>query len=266
MEAINKFYLNNGQIFPIKDFIDEDYKEKIIYEVLRVVNGRAVFLKDHLSRMKKSFQLINREFPYSKEELESLIKEVIDANGGVIGNIKITYNTTNGNFKIYYIMHSYPSKEFYKKGIKVILYYGERENPNLKIVSTGFRAKIAEKMKEANAHEALLVDRNGNITEGSKSNFFAIKNGKLITEKAENVLKGITRDKIFKIAKELNIEVVESEIRADEIKNLDAIFISGTSVAILPIAQVDDMSFDVNNEVLRKIMNLYEELLEGKRE
>ena len=72
-------------------------------------------------------------------------------------------------------MHSYPSKEYYKKGVKVILYYGERENPNLKVVSTAFRAKVAEKMKEANAHEALLVDRHGFITEGSKSNFFGIK-------------------------------------------------------------------------------------------
>ena len=48
MEAINKFYLNNGDIFPIEKFTDEDYKEKIIYEVLRVVNGKPAFLKDHL--------------------------------------------------------------------------------------------------------------------------------------------------------------------------------------------------------------------------
>ena len=53
MEAINKYYLNNGTIYPIKEFTDEDSKEKIIYEVLRVVNGKPAFLKDHLERMKK---------------------------------------------------------------------------------------------------------------------------------------------------------------------------------------------------------------------
>ena len=264
MEAINKFYLNNGDIFPIEKFTDEDYKEKIIYEVLRVVNGKPAFLKDHLERMKKSFKLIHKEFPFNDEKIKELIDKVIKANDDVIGNIKITYNTTSGNFKIYYIMHSYPSQEYYEKGVKVILYYGERENPNLKIVSTAFRAKIAEKMKEANAHEALLVDRNGFITEGSKSNFFGIKDKKLITAKGETVLRGITRDKIFKIAESLGIEVEEKEIKASEITDLDSLFISGTSVAILPIAQVDDIKFDVNNEILRKIMKKYNELLEGK--
>ena len=103
MEAINKFYFNNGIIYPINEFTDEDCKEKIIYEVLRVVNGKPVFLKDHLSRMKKSFELINKEFPYSEENIESLIIKVIQSNDNINGNIKVTYNINNGNFKIYYI-------------------------------------------------------------------------------------------------------------------------------------------------------------------
>ena len=182
MEAINKYYLNNGIIYPIKEFTDEDSKEKIIYEVLRVVNGKPAFLKDHLERMKKSFKLINKEFPYDEDEIEKLIIEVIKKNDNALGNIKITCNVNNNNFKIYYIMHSYPSKEYYKKGVKVILYYGERENP----------------------------------------------------------------------------------IKASEISDLDSLFISGTSVAILPISQVDDIKFDVNNEILIKIMKRYNELLENK--
>ena len=178
MEAINKFYLNNGIIYPINEFRDEDLKEKIIYEVLRIVDGKPAFLNEHLARMQRSFKLINEEFPYKKEEIEELIIQVIQENDNSNGNIKVTYNIRNGNLKIYYIMHSYPPEKYYESGVKVILYYGERENPNLKIVSTEFRAKIAENLKEANAVEALLVDKNGFITEGSKSNFFAIKEEK----------------------------------------------------------------------------------------
>ena len=264
MEAINKFYLNNEKIEDVNEFNEDSEKGSIIYEVLRVINGKAVFLKDHIERMKRSFALINMEFPFNTEDVEKKVNEVIKKNDNVLGNIKITYNTASKNLKIYYIMHSYPAEEYYEKGVKVILYYGERENPNLKIVSTEFRAKIAEKMKEAKAHEALLVDRNGFITEGSKSNFFGIKDKKLITAKGETVLRGITRDKIFKIAESLGIEVEEKEIKASEITDLDSLFISGTSVAILPIAQVDDIKFDVNNEILRNIMKKYNELLEGK--
>ena len=202
MEAINKYYLNNGTIYPIKEFTDEDSKEKIIYEVLRVVNGKPAFLKDHLERMKKSFKLINKEFPYDEDEIEKLIIEVIKKNDNALGNIKITCNVNNNNFKIYYIMHSYPSKEYYKKGVKVILYYGERENPNLKVVSTAFRAKIAEKMKEANAHEALLVDRHGFITEGSKSNFFGIKDS---WNKAESNMTFFTKEQVQNLFDEFDI-------------------------------------------------------------
>ena len=264
MEAINKFYLNNGIIYPINDFTDEDYKEKIIYEVLRVVNGKPVFLKEHLARMKKSFKLINKEFPYSEEDIESLIIKVIKKNDNAIGNIKITYNISNGNLKIYYIMHSYPDEEYYEKGVKVILYYGERENPNLKIVSTGFRAKIAEKMREAKAHEALLVDRNGFITEGSKSNFFAILNILSLVIPLSTASPLAVISFLSFIAKSLGVEVEEKEIKATEIRELDSLFISGTSVAILPITQVDDIKFDVNNEILRDIMKKYNNLLEGK--
>ena len=115
MEAINKFYLNNGVIYPISDFSDEDYKEKIIYEVLRVVNGKPVFLKEHLARMKKSFKMINKEFPYSEEEIENLIVKVIIKNDNAVGNIKVTYNTSNGNLKIYYIMHPIRLKSTMKR-------------------------------------------------------------------------------------------------------------------------------------------------------
>ena len=96
MEAINKFYLNNGKINPINEFTDEDSKEKIIYEVLRVLMEKPVFLKDHLERMKRSFKLINMEFPFNDEdEIEKLIIEVIKKNDNALGNIKITYNTAS---------------------------------------------------------------------------------------------------------------------------------------------------------------------------
>ena len=203
METINKFYLNNEKIEDVNEFNEDSEKGSIIYEVLRVINGKAVFLKDHIERMKRSFALINMEFPFNTEDVEKKVNEVIKKNDNVLGNIKITYNTASKNLKIYYIKHSYPSNELYTEGVKTILYYGERENPNAKIVNDNFRAKVTEEIKKSNTFEAILVDRNGLITEGSKSNIFAIKDGKLITAKAEAVLKGITRDKIIDIAKEI---------------------------------------------------------------
>lgn len=265
MEAINKFYFNNEKIEEVNEFTEDSEKGSIIYEVLRVINGKAVFLKDHIQRMKKSFEIINMEFPFKVEYLEKKVNEVIKNNDNIVGNIKITYNTASRNLKIYYIKHSYPSDELYNEGVKTILYYGERENPNAKIVNASFREKVTEKIKKANAFEAILVDRNGLITEGSKSNIFAIKDGKLITAKAEAVLRGITRDKIIGIAKVIGIEVEEVDIKSIDIDKLDAMFISGTSPKILPIAFVNNIKLDINNITLRKLMKAYNELLEGKR-
>lgn len=265
MEAINKFYLFNGSIEEVNNFTEDSKRGSIIYEVLRVINGNPAFLIDHIERMKKSFEIINKKFPFTNEEIISYVKKVINSNNNLVGNIKITYNTDSEDLKVYYIKHSYPSNELYNNGVKTILYYGERENPNAKIINSTFREKVTEEIKKADAFEAILVDRNGFITEGSKSNIFAIKDGKLITAKGEAVLKGITRDKIINIAKEIGLEVEEKDIKACEIKDLDSMFISGTSPKILPIAFVEDIKLDVNNITLRNLMKAYDELLEGKR-
>lgn len=261
MEAINKFYLINGKLNEVNNFTEDNKTGSIIYEVLRVINGNPAFLVAHIERMKKSFELINKKFPFTNEEVISYVNKVIESNDKVIGNIKITYNTVSEELKVYYIKHSYPSDELYKNGVKTILYYGERENPNAKIVNSTFREKVTEEIKKANAFEAILVDRNGCITEGSKSNIFAIENGKLVTAKGEAVLKGITREKIINIAKEIGLKVEEKDIKALEIEKLDAMFISGTSPKILPISFVDDIKFDVNNKELRKLMQAYDKLL-----
>lgn len=264
MEAINKFYLINGRVDKVKNFINNNENGSIIYEVLRVINGNPAFLDAHIERMKKSFELINKKVPFTNEELISYVNKVIESNDKIVGNIKITYNTASEELKVYYIKHSYPKDELYKYGVKTILYYGERENPNAKIVNSTFRERVTEEIKKANAFEAILVDRNGFITEGSKSNIFAIEDGKLVTAKGEAVLKGITREKIMKIAQQIGLEVEEKDIKASNIEKLEAMFISGTSPKILPIAFVGEIELDVNNLALRKLMKAYDELLSGK--
>lgn len=262
LEAINKFYLEDGNIEEVKNFLDEtDEANKIIYEVLRVTNGKPLFLKEHINRMEKSFTLINKIFPYSYDKISEYLNKVIEANDKVEGNIKITYSTLTESMKVYYIKHSYPSKDLYKNGVKTILYHGERQNPNAKIINKSFREAINDEMTKANAYEAILVDRNGYITEGSKSNIFMIRDNKLITASAKNVLKGVTRDKIIALAKDNGIEFEEAEIKYTELKNVDSMFISGTSPKILPINQVDDIELDVSNSILRLLMERYELLL-----
>ena len=229
-------------------------EDKIIYEVLRVINGKPIFLENHLERMKNSFELINEKFTLSYEEISMKIDNLIKTENKSEGNIKITYEVYEKILRIFFIEHSYPSNEMYENGVKTILYFGERENPNAKIVNDNFREKVNNEIKDKNVYEAILVDKNGYITEGSKSNIFMVKDNELLTSPIKAVLPGVTRGEIIKIAEKLGIKIKEVEYKYSDIDKLDGMFISGTSPKVLPIKSVNNINLDSNNIIIRKLM------------
>lgn len=263
MEAINRFFIEDGHLDSTKNFNDDNNnKEKIIYEVMRIIEGKALFLEAHLKRMEKSFELMNKSFSYEYNKISEYVERVICANDRKDGNIKITFNIDKDEMKVFYIKHSYPTNEMYKDGVKTILYHGERQNPNAKVVDGEFRGKVNDKIKSENAFEAILVDGNGCITEGSKSNIFLIKGNKLLTSKVEAVLPGVTRGEIIELSKRAGIEFEERDIKYTELEEIDSMFISGTSPGILPISKVDDITMNTENEIMRKLMDLYNNVIE----
>ena len=233
-------------------------EDKIIYEVLRVINGKPIFLETHLRRMKNSFRLINEKFKLSYEEISINIDNLIKTENKSEGNIKITYGVHEKILKIFFIEHSYPSEETYESGVKTILYFGERENPNAKIVNENFRKNVNDEIKDKNAYEAILVDNNGYITEGSKSNIFMVKDNELLTSPIKAVLPGVTRGEIINIAGKLGIKIKEVEYKYLDIDKLDGMFISGTSPKVLPIKSVNNINLDPNNGIIRKLSKEYD--------
>ena len=233
-------------------------EDKIIYEVLRVIKGKPIFLETHLRRMKNSFELVNIEFKFTYEEISMKINNLIKTENKSEGNIKITYGVHEKILRIFFIEHSYPSSEMYECGVKTILYFGERENPNAKIVNKSFREKVNTEIKVKNAYEAILVDKNGYITEGSKSNIFMVKDNELITSPIKAVLPGVTRGEIIKIAERLGIKTKEVEYKSSDINKLDGMFISGTSPKVLPIKEVNDIILNPNNNIIRKLRDEYD--------
>ena len=264
MEAILKYYLEDGHIEEISNYTkDADAKERIIYEVFRVANGVPLFYEDHIKRLESSFKLTNKVFSYKYDKVKEYILRLIKANDIKFGNIKLTFDVKTDTMKIISIKHSYPTKEMYDNGVNTILYHGERKNPNAKIVDSNFRSRVTEQINKYSAFEAILVNNNGYITEGSKSNIFMIKDGKLYTSPLEDVLPGVTRGRIIGVSKNNNIKFEERNIKYQDIEKYDALFISGTSPNILPIAKVDDIEFDVNNNTMRELMDRFNENVEN---
>ena len=232
-------------------------EEKVIYEVLRVIDGKPIFLEAHIKRMKNSFKLVGQEFPLKFEEIHAKIRELVKKENKTIGNIKITYGLNSRELKIFFIPHSYPTDEMYEKGVKTIFYFGERSNPNAKIVNDDFRNKVNEEISRNNAYEAILVDRNGFITEGSKSNIFMVKGNELITSPAKAVLPGVTRGEIIELAHNIGVSVREEEYSYDDIDKLDGMFISGTSPKVLPLNSVGEIKLNPKNDVIKKLLDEY---------
>lgn len=258
MSGVLNYYIENGEIKNTNSFIKEE-KGKVIYEVIKIINGRPLFLEEHIRRFNDSFNLLNINYIYSYNEIKGFIKELIEINKVESGNIKITFNTFNEIIKLFFIKHSYPTKEMYEKGVNTIFYHGERHNPNAKVVDDNFRNKVIEKIKLNDAYEAILVNNQGYITEGSKSNIFIIKDNIFYTSEVKEVLPGVTRGKVIEVLKENSLEFVEKNINYLEINENDSVFITGTSPDVLPVCSIDGMKVNMKKKELRNLMKLFEE-------
>jgi branched-chain amino acid aminotransferase len=269
-ESIGNLFIYNGEILEGKNFSEDILNRgKALYEVIRVIGGVPLFFERHMMRLNNSFELTGHKLWVSLDTINESIGKLISANSLSEGNIKIVFNLQKyddkliQNYAVYIVEHHYPHGEDYEKGVSTILYYGERNTPNVKVVNSDFRKSVDEEIKKANAYEAILVDRNGIITEGSKSNIFLIKGDKVVTAPLELVLPGVTRSLIIDICNEEGIEVIEQKVDCRDIKYFDALFISGTSPKVLPVRNVDDMIFySSENKVVKIIKTAYDKTIE----
>ncbi|NLJ97973.1 MAG: aminotransferase class IV [Tissierellia bacterium] len=266
-EAIAQFYIVNGELKVTSNVrIFQRIEKPPIYEVIRVVDGIPLFLEDHLKRMRESARIIDYQIERADKEIEGDIRELILQNK--IENLNVKLLCTDIEklgqvFLIYFIKSFYPPEEYYEKGIHTILFHHKRENPNAKVQMISFREEVARQLDEKKAFEALLVNEEGYIPEGSRSNMFFVKGDKIYTAPKGDVLLGITRKYILKVCEELNIKVVEENIHVEDLDKLDGAFMSGTSVNVLPIATIGDIELDsVNNRIIKAINKGYANKME----
>ena len=266
-ETEEKYMVINGRIIPVPDAGGIlAGSSRTIYEVIKVVSGIPLFLEKHMERLEASARLINYSVNNISNSIRKSIMELIKANNSPEKNIKIiVYNMGNPvpDFMAYFIRSSYPTPEQYETGVHGILLREERNNPNAKVVNSGYKERVAAALAEANAYEALLVNREGEITEGSRSNIFFVRNGKVLTAPKGNVLIGITRAYVFELCRNLGIEIIEEPISVSMLGEMDGVFMTGTSPKILPISTIGDMSFSSSgNPVIKALIKSYNDVVE----
>ena len=259
-ECSGKKFILNGNLQPVEMF-DKSmvYEGDSVYEVLRMIKGNPIFFPDHLERLATSLNLQKKEFLADNTAIRKAILELARAERKKESNLKIVFNYNKGvdNFLIYYIESSYPTEIQYKKGVKGVLFYAERKDPESKVIDHKLRSSIYHKLIKEGGYEALLVNDNMQITEGSRSNIFFIKGDSLITAPDDAVLSGITRKHILEICSDKNLSVDFSYVNASEITEYDAVFMTGTSPVVLPFCCIDDKSFNVRIPMIERLRKLY---------
>jgi branched-chain amino acid aminotransferase len=265
-ECIHSKFILDGQAVNCPVFQPDLINTGIsIYEVIRLIKNHFLFFEDHLRRMELSVKLAELKALHSSDELTEMITRLTDLNDISDGNVKIVFNYQNNakqHSLVYFVSPRYPAKADYQKGVKVITYPYTREDPNKKIWLPDFRAATDDLIHQKKIWEVLIVNRKNHVTEASRANFFAIKNGMVFTPPVESVLAGITRKYVIDICREQKIPVVEKEIPEDTLSGYDTIFLTSTSSDVLPVAKIDDLTFRVDDPVVRVLMKEFENLVE----
>lgn len=220
-------------------------------------NGPAIFrLSEHTSRLFDAASKINIKIPFSKDELNIIQCNILNQNNLNEGYIRpIVYLGNEGlglrakdlsvNVAVAaWEWPSYMDPVAKEEGISVIKSsYKQYENPlhsGNKIIGTYFSNTMAlHEALDKGADEAIMMDMNGFISEGSGENVFIVKDEVVLTPTTDNCLNGITRQSVIQMAKDLSIEVHEKDLRYEDLKNADEAFFTGTAVEITPITKLD---------------------------
>jgi branched-chain amino acid aminotransferase len=257
-------YWKNGKLIP-QEFLDDADPTLVpmVYEVFRVLKHQPLFLAEHLERMYRSIELLGFEKPYSRGQLESHLFELLDSEPERIGNIKIRLSWwPEPILEIGYIPHRYPTPEEQSQGVAVATFHAMRNTPNIKIWNAELRTLTNQALKDLDVFEVLLVNKEGNITEGGRTNHFYVKNSVLHTAPLESVLPGITRQKVIDAANILNIRLVEKYLHESEVGSVDEMFTSGTSAGVQPIATVNGIRLPEDKSITMYLQHVYNQMVE----
>ena len=226
-----------------------------LFETIKVEEG-PLDLDLHMNRMFKSIESLNMNIKYHKEYLTQAILNYIDDNKIKNKALRITVFDEGYNISTRPITYN---EETYNKGFKLTISPIKRGDSIIyKHKTTNYYENIYTKKyaNENNFDDGLFVNYENIILECSMSNIFFIKEDKIYTPHDElPILNGIMKRKILDICKKLNIEVIEGEIKLEDIKNFDFAFVSNSLMKAMKISRIDEIAYPSNNEIFKKIIS-----------
>jgi branched-chain amino acid aminotransferase len=249
--------------------------------------GTAIFrLQEHTNRLFRSAHILNMQMPYDKDTLNEAQRQVVRENGLKDAYIRpMCFYGSEGmglradNLATHVIVAawswgSYLGEEGMQNGIRIRTSSFTRHHVNItmtKAKSNGNYTNSILALQEAlndGYDEALLLDPEGYVAEGSGENIFIVRNGKLYTPELTSALDGITRDTIIQLIDELGLTLIEKRITRDEVYIADEAFFTGSAAEVTPIRELDNRTIGSGRRgpITEKLQTMYFDQVHGRRD
>lgn len=228
-----------------------------VFEGIRVYNGNVYRLEEHLQRLYESAQSIMLNIPHTKEELTDIIVETLQKNKYRDAYIRLVVSRGKGNLGLDPFTCGKPGviviteqlalfpKKLYETGLEIITVASRRNRPDVlspKVKSLNYLNNILVKIEAslAGVSEALMLNDQGYVAEGSADNVFIVKGNTIKTPPGYlGALEGITRNAIVEIANELGYKMVEEPFTRHDVYVADEVFLTGTAAEVIAVVKVD---------------------------
>ena len=248
--------------------------------------GTCIFkLQEHTNRLFNSAKILMMKMPYDKEAINEAHKQVVRENGLPEAYLRpmCFYGSEGMGLRADQLQThvmvaawewpSYMDPEARNRGIKVRTSSYTRHHVNIamcKAKANGQYINSLLALREAidsGAEEALLLDNEGYVAEGSGENFFMVKNGVLYTPELTSCLEGITRATVIELAQEIGLTVREKRITRDEVYIADEAFFTGTAAEVVPIRELDSRTIGSGSRgpITEKLQAMYFDSVRGRR-
>jgi branched-chain amino acid aminotransferase len=224
-----------------------------VYESIRVVHGIPYFLQQHIERLFFSASVLDLEHTFDAQAIASYVRELQKTVKEDAFNLKMlligAQKPEDAQLYIIPLSPVFPQKQWYRDGISTVTAEYERYLPHAKTLNMLGSYMAYRKAKKARCYDALFINREGEITEGSRTNFFAIKDRTIISPPSKDILEGITRTLVLHTAKKHGSSLTEQPVPLKDIHQYDGAFLTSTSSKILPIARIDEKALPIPGAV-----------------
>lgn len=240
-----------------------------IFDFMRVTENVPLFWDDHLDRFYNSAAAMRLPVKQNKDELKAIIKKLIRENALPDSGVKLLftggaspdgYQIGAPNLLITQQIISAPPYTILLPGYKLVTYAHQRQLPEIKTTDYLIAIHLQPWMKEKGADD-ILYHQNGIVSECPRSNFFIVTQNKTLVTAGKNILKGITRKQILRIAVNLRIPVEERDISLEDIQQAGEAFISSSTKRLIPVIQVNDIQLPPfsTDSVTAKLFSAFKE-------